>query len=205
MIWSVRLQMIDNHLATLAPLIDAYAKGDHNFVPHTLAWLQETEGMMSRLHLPEGAEMSSLRGQILKTADTARDEEGRSTRRAIRQAQNAAAADALTRTEALLQARAREAEQKLEHYEEKLVQAVTAAGLINGTIPSPAGESREKWLRQIWANLTRHDALRPTTMYLAAALSTVDRLFLLDRIMSRLTQPDLPVVLLNNPAKPQPG
>lgn len=53
MIWSVRLQMIDNHLATLAPLIDAYAKGDYNFVPRTLAWLQETEGMMSRLHLPD--------------------------------------------------------------------------------------------------------------------------------------------------------
>jgi hypothetical protein len=194
MIWSVRLQMIDTHLATLAPLIDVYAKGDPNFVPRVLAWLEESEKMMSRLHLPEGAEMSSLRGQILKAADTAKDEEGRPTRRAIRHAQNAAAADALTRTEALLQARAREAEQKLEHYEEKLVQAVTAAGLIKGTIPPPTGESREKWLRQIWANLTRHDALRPTTMYLASALTAADRLVLLDRIMSRLLEPDLPVL-----------
>lgn len=194
MIWSFRQQKIVAHLATLAPLIDAYAHGDYNFVPKVLAWLQETETLMSMLQLPEGAEMSSLRGQIIKAADAAKDEEGRQTRRAIRQAQNVAAADALTRTESLLQARAREAEDHLDHFEEKLVQAITAAGLVNGTIPMPPLSSREKWLRQIWANLNMHEALRPSTMYLASSLSTIDRLFLLDRIMTRLLQTDLPVL-----------
>lgn len=193
MILSVGLQMINTHLATLAPLIDAYAKGDYDFVPRVMAWLKETEKMMSHLHLPEGAEMSSLRGQIIKAADVAKDEEGRQTRRVIRQAQNAAAADALSRTETLLQARAREAEQKLEHYEEKLIPAIPQA-LINGMIPRPSGNTREAWLRQVWANFTNDKDLGPLTIYLSSALTTADRLFLLDRILSRLLLPDPPAL-----------
>lgn len=187
MILFVQVEKITEFLATLSPLIDEYKAGNYAFAVRAIDWLQGAEDLMSSLRLPEGAEMSSLRGQILKAGDIAKDDEGRRTRAAIRRSCNAAAADALERAECILRRRVVEADEKLQHFEEKLSEAVTAAVLVEA-FPYPPVAPRQAWLEQVWSGLSRHQSIRPTTIYLATSLLASDRLYLLDRIMNRLFQ-----------------
>lgn len=187
MILFMQVEKISDFLSTLSPLIDEYKAGNYAFAVRAIDWLQAAENLMSSLRLPEGAEMSSLRAQILKAGDIAKDDEGRRTRSAIRRSCNAAAADALERAESILRRRIVEAEEKLQHFEDKLSEAVTAAVLVEA-FPYPPQEPRQMWLEQVWAGLTRHQSIRPTTIYLATSLLASDRLFILDRIMNRLFQ-----------------
>jgi len=193
MFYSIRLERLSSRSAEIAALIDLYTLRDPEFPAKALLWLDATEKTMSELRLPEGAEMSTLRGGIVKADDIARDEEGKRTRRAVTQARNAAAADALARGEQILRARITEAEDVLRRFEEKLVEAMTAAVLL-GILPERRDEGREAWLYAVWAALVNRQEIRPTTVYLAAALKSVDRLYVLDRVMDRVKDRTLPVM-----------
>lgn len=193
MYFSIRLERLDAKLREISGLIDLYTNRDPTFPARVMLWLDSVEKVMSELRLPEGAELSVFRGNILKAEDTARSDEGKQTRRAMSQARNAAACEALESAERLMLERVREAEERLTHFENKLVEATTAAALLR-IIPRRGPESREIWLRGIWGALVARQEIRPTTVYLAAALKSVDRLYVLDRVMNRLTEQDLPVL-----------
>ncbi|MEZ4428743.1 MAG: hypothetical protein R3A51_13755, partial [Nannocystaceae bacterium] len=60
--------------------------------------------------------------------------------------------------------------------------------------PREGGPPWNEWLTGIWARLAGHRAMRPTAIYLAAALTAADRLYLLDRVLVRLTARELPVL-----------
>lgn len=194
MFLAIRIDKLRDHLAGLGPLIDAYERGDHDFPDKALAWLKQSEDVMASLRLPEGAEMASLRSSITKATDELPDrEEGhRAPRHARQRARNAAAANALQRAEGIMGGRILDAEQRLQEYEGKLIEAVVGAVLVD-IVPLPPGPQREAWLRQVWKAMAQHAATRPTTIYLASALRAVDRLWLLDEIMARLLDPELPV------------
>ncbi|MCW8875513.1 MAG: hypothetical protein OQJ89_06265 [Kangiellaceae bacterium] len=193
MILSIQIEKISDFLATLSPLMDMYKDGNYSFASRAIDWLEEAEKLMSSLRLKEGAEMSSLRAQILKAGDIAKDDHGARTRSAIRRACCAAAADSVTRAESILRNRILQAEDKLNHFEEKLCEAVTAAVLVDCFTHSPR-EPRQQWLMKVWQELSQHNSIRPTTVYLATALLSVDRLYLLDKIMARLYENDAAVI-----------
>ncbi|GAA4903554.1 hypothetical protein [Ferrimonas pelagia] len=201
MILCIQLEKITEYLKTLAPLIDRYKAGDYGFTVKAIDWLEATEKLMSELRLPEGAELSALRAQILKAGDLAQDDEGKRSRSAIRRACSAAAADALQRAEQILRHRQGAAEDKLQHFEDKLCEAVTAAVLVDA-VPTPPTTPRTLWLQQAWTALSQHQSIRPTTVYLATSLFSADRMFLLDRVMNRLFEKELSVHQSAAPTSP---
>ncbi|WP_341504079.1 hypothetical protein [Gallaecimonas sp. GXIMD4217] len=193
MVLFIQVEKLRDFLATMKPLIDAYQQGDYGFSVRALKWLEDAQELMSQLRLPEGGEMSALRGQVLKAGDVAQDDDGRRTRAAIRRACSAAAADALQRAEAVMRSRIQEGEERLGHFEEKLCEALTAATLVDA-FPTPPTQPRQLWLQQVWSALSCHQSIRPTTVYLATSLMSSDRLYLLDKIMNRLFQEEMAVI-----------
>ncbi|AKT43562.1 hypothetical protein [Chondromyces crocatus] len=179
----MRIERLGAHLSTLKALMDNYQRGDPRFITDSLAWLTTGEKVMSELRLPQGSEMSALRSRILRVSDALPGGEDR-TRAVLRRAQNAAATEALERAEAVMRQIVVEAEERLERFEEKLAEGVTTAAMAGGLPPrSPVWMD---WLRQVWHALVQCAETRSLTVYLAASLPTPDRLFLLDRVLSRL-------------------
>jgi hypothetical protein len=176
-------------LNAIAPLIDRYQRGEVNFPDHVLKWLEEVEGTMSTLHLPEGAEMSSLRGRILKVADALPAVDAKPSRSAIRRSRNASAAEALDRAEAILRGRLLAAEERLNLFEDKLCEGITAF-LLQNTLPDKESPY-QRWLHLVWHSISQFQATRPLSLYLAASLSQVDRFYILDRVLSRVATLDL--------------
>jgi len=179
----LRIERLGAHLATLKELMDNYQRGDPRFIIDSLAWLTTAEKVMSELRLLQGSEMSALRSRILRVTDALPGGEER-TRSAVRRAQNAAATEALERAEVVMRQIVVEAEERLERFEEKLTEGVTTAAMA-GAIP-PRTPVWMDWLRQVWHGLVQCAETRSLTVYLAASLPTPDRLFILDRVLSRL-------------------
>ncbi|MCA9720424.1 MAG: hypothetical protein KC468_37525 [Myxococcales bacterium] len=185
-----QIETIAEQLRGLAPIVDRYEAGDPEFPRATAAWLRDAERLMASHKLPEGAELPALRASIAAAADQVRADEGRAYRR---RAANVAAASALERAEQLLREQHQRAARRLEHFEEKLIEAVTAAVIID-LVQRPPAKRWEEWLHKVWAELTAHTATRPTTVYIATSLSSPDRLYILDRVLSRLVELELPVL-----------
>ena len=186
MILCVQFEQLGALLNSLAPLIDRYQKGDSQFVSEALKWLEEVEQTMSRLRLPEGAEMSSLRSQILKAEDQQFGASDRPKRSVIRRANNVAASDALARAEEILRQRVMSAEERLQTFEGKLTEGLTAF-LLENELPVNQGDSTA-WLNLIWQQFKEYDATRPLLIYLSASLTATDRNFILMRVLSRLLE-----------------
>ena len=189
MILCVQIDKLGSCLSTLAPLMDHYQNGKPGFADDTLRWLEDAEKTMSTLRLPDGAEMSALRGRILKASDALPADDGRPKRRAVQRARNAAAAEALERAEAILRRRLLDAEERLRHFEDKLCEGITAFLLQNSLTERTS--SHQAWLNQIWTRFKESQATRPLAIYMAASLSQVDRSYILDRVMSRVAQNEL--------------
>ncbi|MBX3738298.1 MAG: hypothetical protein KF715_16505 [Candidatus Didemnitutus sp.] len=186
MILCVQQEKLGERLATLRPLMDKYQRGEPTFPSEALKWLDEAEKAMGTLRLPEGAEMSALRGRILRAADALPAEDGHPSRAAMRRAQQAAAAEALTRAEEVLRQRVTAAEERLKFFEEKLCEGLTAFVVQNG-MPPRTTEHQASLLR-IWELLRQFSATRPLAIYMSASLSQTDRCYLLDRVLSRIDE-----------------
>ena len=179
----MRIERLGAHVAQLKDLMDRYGRGDPRFIPDALNWLTVGEKVMSELRLPQGSEMSALRSRILRVADAAPASEER-TRAVMRRAQNAAATEALERAETVMRQIVVEASDRLDRFEEKLAEAVTTAAMA-GALP-PRSPVWMDWLRQVWQGMVQCSETRALTVYLAASLPSPDRLFILDRVLSRL-------------------
>lgn len=188
MILCYQIEKINLCLNALAPLMDRYQRGEESFPDHVLKWLEEVEQTMSALRLSDGAEMSSLRGRILKAADALATEDAKPSRSAVRRARNASSADALDRAESILRGRLLAADERLKFFEDKLCEGITAFLLQNSLPEKQAGN--QAWLMLVWSHLHQFSATRPLVLYLAASLSQVDRCFILDRVLSRVATLD---------------
>lgn len=189
MILSVQIEKLSSYLGTLAPLMDKYQRGELSFPDDALKWLEEAEKTMSRLRLPEGAEMSALRGRILKAADVSTSPENHLTRTAIRRARSAAAAEVLERAEAILRSRLLAAEERLRLFEDKLCEGMTAL-MLQTPLPEKTLPHMER-LNRVWNLLRQQQSTRPLALYLTASLTTFDRSFILDRVLSRINEEEL--------------
>lgn len=189
MILSIQIEKFSSFLSTLAPLIDQYQRGELGFADDALKWLEEAEKTMSMLRLPEGAEMSALRGRIIKTADVLTNQEGHTTRSALRRARNAAAAEALERAESIMRNRLLEAEERLKLFDEKLCEGMTAF-ILQTPLPEKTLPHME-WLNKIWNQLRQEQSTRPLALYISASLNSIDRSFILNRVLNRITEEEL--------------
>lgn len=185
MILCVQIDKLSSCLSTLSPLMDRYQNSKLSFPDDTLKWLEDAEKTMSMLRLSDGAEMSALRGRILKAADALPTDDGRPKRAAIRRARNAAAAEAVERAEAILRRRLLEAEERLMHFEDKLCEGITAF-LLQNSLPEKT-KPRQAWLNQIWARFKQFQATSPLAIYIAASLTKIDCTYILDRVLTRAT------------------
>jgi len=186
MILYVRIEKLGSCLQTVASLMDRYQHGEPGFPNDTLKWLENAEKTMSMLRLAEGSEMSALRGRILKAPDALPVEDGRPKRASVRRAQNAAAAEALERAESILRRRLLEAEDRLQRFEDKLCEGITAF-LLQNSLPKKTSP-HEVWLNHIWKQFHQFQATRPLATYIAASLTKVDRCYILDRVLTRAAE-----------------
>ncbi len=186
MILCVQIDKLGSCLKTLAPLMDSYQNGKPSFPDDTLKWLENAEKTMGMLRLADGAEMSALRGRILKAPDALPAEDGRPKRTAVRRAQNAAAAEALERAETIIRRRLLDAEERLQRFEDKLCEGITAF-LLQNSLPKKTSP-HEVWLNQIWKRFHEFQATRPLAIYIAASLTKVDRCYILDRVLTRAAE-----------------
>ena len=190
MILCVEIEKISAHLTSFSPLMDQYQKGDIKFSDNALKWLEKSEEIMSSLRLPEGSEMSTLRGRILKAKDSLHKKGGETkpSQSKIRRARNLASAEALDRAEAILRNRILSAEERLKVFEDKLCEGITAF-LVQNQLPESI-TPRQTWLLLVWKHLCQFQATRPLTLYLAASLSQPDRIVILDKVLSRIFMSD---------------
>lgn len=190
MMLSVQIEKIGPHLQALTPLLDAYQRGDPGFPDDALKWLGEVEKTMASLRLRDGSELSSLRGRIIRAADSLNAGDERPTRSQVKSARNHAAAEALERAEAILRGVTRASEERLQRFEDKLCEGVTALALLVD-IPARNG-STVQWLEAVWRLMRAQDSTRPLAIYLGASLTTVDRLFLMEAVLGRLAASERP-------------
>ncbi|MEZ4428268.1 MAG: hypothetical protein R3A51_11335, partial [Nannocystaceae bacterium] len=126
MILCVRVEQLRDHLTAVGPLLDRHERGDLDFPTKASAWLREAEATLTSLRLPEdAAALASLRAEITKAGEVARagGDAAVSPRALARRARVTAAADALAQASARLRERVLEASARLEHFEEKLIEA----------------------------------------------------------------------------------
>jgi hypothetical protein len=186
LIHSMLIEKLGPFLTELSSLMESYQKGDPAFPNNACDWLSRAEKAMSALRLPEGSEMSGLRGRVLKASDSLIAREERASRSTIRSARNAAAAEAIERGEEIVRTRIRESQQKLQQLEDKLCEGMTAL-LLQITLPSLEG-SLNTWLNQVWFHLQQQESTKALALYLSASLGMVDRLFILNQVLGRITE-----------------
>jgi len=182
MILCVQIDKLGSCLSTLAPLMDRYQNGKPSFPDDTLKWLEDAEKTMSM----DGAEMSALRGRILRASDALPTDDGRPKRAAVRRARNAAAAEALGRAEEILRRRLLDAEERLRHFEDKLCEGITAF-LLQNSLPEKTS-THQVWLNQTWTQFKQFQATRPLATYIAASLAKLDCSYILDRVLTRTAE-----------------
>ena len=189
MLLAMRVESLSERLRELGAVVDRYERGDPEFTDVAIAWLRATEQLLLSLRTREGAELSTLRASITKAGERCAldGSEHVSRRSVVRRARAVAAAEALERAGAIIQQTSADDEARLRHFESKLIEALTA-GVLVGLVPYPPEEPHERWLALIWQRLASHQATRPTAVYLAAALRAPDRLYVLDRVISRLVE-----------------
>jgi hypothetical protein len=182
----MQIEELTTFLRKLSSLIDCYQRGEFGFPDKVLEWLEEAEKILSKLRLPDGSEMSALRGLILKTTDQQTASDSRSS---IRRAKNVAAAEALERAEKVMRERILTAEERLKVFEDKLSEGMTAFMLQN-VLPEMES-SRQKWLIDIWSEIRKFKPTQPLAIYLASSLSQADRCYILDHVISKLSSLDI--------------
>jgi hypothetical protein len=185
------MEKLGAHLNALSPLIDRYQRGDQTFADEALRWLDEAEKTMSNLRLPEGAEMSMLRGRILRSTDeiSAQVNQPKSV---LRKARNVAASQALDRAEEIMRARILEAENRLKFFEEKFSEALTHY-MLSCRLPAKDPQAYDQWLSQIWSHMRSYEKTRPLILYMSASLSPSDRSIIMIRVLDRAVQKNINV------------
>jgi hypothetical protein len=182
----MQVEKIRRCLEAVPPLMDRYQRKEVSFPDHVIKWLEDAEKNIASLRLPQVSELATLRGNVLKVEDSLSSGDDRPSRSSVRRASNSTAADCLSRAESILRDQLNTAEDKLKQFEDKLCEGMTAF-LLQNTLPPMAGMSRQTWLLYVWEDIRRFQATRPLALYLATSLTQVDRCFILDEILNRMS------------------
>lgn len=183
-------ELLREQLGHISRLTDLHARGDTSLPEQVLAWLDQTEKELAKLRRTEAAALASVRSRLLAGRDGYRDPQlvGELTPRKV---QRAAAALALSQAELVLREALNNIEAQLQPLRGQLVQLVSGAHLL-GLLRAQQDETQEEWLRSSWVSIGAHDKTRGMQVYLSAALSMVDRLYLLDEILTNLSAQPAP-------------
>lgn len=191
-------ELLRDQLSHLPRLADLHARSDSSMPDQVLAWLDESEKALAKMRRPEAAALAAVRAKLLAGRDGYRDPQvaGELTpRKALR----AAAALALSQAEQTLRDALQNIEGQLQPLRGQVVQLVSGAYLL-GLLRTQQAESHEEWLRSSWQSIGAHEKTRGMHAYLSAALSLVDRLYLLDEVMTNLAAQPTPPAAGNLPS-----
>jgi hypothetical protein len=183
---TVLRQELLEHLARLPAVFELYRNADPRFMPEAVAWLSAIEATLLRFRSPKASQLAAERGLILAAADGYRDPQVASASQAAsRRGASATTALCLGRAEAAVRLHVEAISEQLDAMKVKMAQLL-AIGSSARAIPMPRGEPRTAWLSQVWAGLVVNEETQRMHMFLAASLATVDRLYLLDELLSNL-------------------
>lgn len=183
--YSLKKEQLTKLILKCSTLTDLYAMGAMNFSDKTCEWLKEVEDCMARLRLPSGAKMATLRAKVTGGVDLALKNGDIRVRSEARKYQNAITAEALEEAQITIQNVIDEANETLTFYEKKLEEAMTAA-ILQNKIPITPKENREEWLKSILFALKEYQPTKPTLIYMEVSLMLVDRLYIVDNIMTKV-------------------
>ncbi len=179
MLQSIIKEILTAHLARLSDLAAKYRRDEPSWPNEAEKWLEEAEKHLAQFRFPDAGLIAAARGGISKAADTARAG-GQSTRRQAEKAGRATSWEAVQEAARLLEQHARQADEKLQTFEDKLCEGLTAYFLHH---PAP-GETRPQ-AEDVWQGIKTWDSTKPLALYVEASLGMQDRLYLLHRILSR--------------------
>jgi hypothetical protein len=181
---SVQWEQLTEHFGKLGPIVDCYRQGDPRYTAEAMAWIEALEALLVRFRRPEAAQVSSERAQLQAVMDGYRSpgfEPGLSQRRAER----AATARALANIEVVMRERLGVIEKRLGEFRQSIAQLLAVSSQLN-PIPMPSGEPRTEWLKKVWHGLMLSNELRQMYAYINGSLALVDRLYLLDDVLTNL-------------------
>lgn len=184
MILCHQIERLEPSLEDLARLMELYRNGDYTFPDAAVKWLDEAEKMLAVLRVTGSSELATLKGRVIKAPEVLHTDIEKPSRSRVRATRNVAAMEALERGETILREALTEARERLDRFEEKLCEGLTAL-CLQVELP-PLCSPRSAWLSQVWRVLADTAPTKPLSLYLAASLSMVDRLYLLDRVLGRL-------------------
>lgn len=177
-------ECLRQQLALLPAVTDLAVRNEASFPDRAQDWLHRTEQALVQLRRPEAALFSTLRGRLGSAREGFRDPQvpGELT---SRKALRATASVYLSQGEEVLRRALGDVEEQLRPLRGQLAQLVSAASLLS-LIPPIGDTPREPWLRLIWARISQAEQTRGMATYLQTSLSSVDRLYLLDELLSNL-------------------
>lgn len=192
MVRIMRIEKLRECLGALRGLVARYEGARDDFTELALNWLDKAETLLREERLPEATDVLTARTSVLSADD--RSKAAGQVGVARRRASALAAVDALCHAEALLRKQLLANEEKIDAYEDKLVEAITAL-IVLGHLPPMDDLGGQAWASRVWDALASQQATRPTAVWLSAALASPDRMVLLHRVLDRVLSSDLPVLV----------
>jgi len=174
------------HLFKLSEVLDLYSSGDPNFVNRAVQWLSKTESVLTKFRHSSVSLLATQRGLIVAAKDGYLDPELESgvrvsTRKVIR----ATASLCLARAESELRGCVDAIDRRLDPLRLKMAQLISVAS-SNKPISFPPTEPRTEWLKSVWNDLAINGDTKLMHTYLSAALSPIDRFYLLDELLDNM-------------------
>jgi hypothetical protein len=180
----LREQLLE-HLVQLSSVIDRYASGDPYFVEKAIDWISDVEATLSRFRQRDTSLLAAQRGMIQASYDGYYDPALDAAQTSKRKAVRATTAACLARVESAVRTHVQVIDDSLEPLRLKMAQLISVASAVE-PIPLPPTEPRTEWVKQVWSGLNVNGEMKPMHSYIAASLSPVDRLFILDELLRNL-------------------
>lgn len=169
-------------LTELQPALRLCAINDPGSYDLALRWLSHAQESLHKLRCPEAALLGTLRGKLAAAHDGFRDP-AIAGELPPRKALRAAIAVYLGQAEEVLRRQIYAISERLDSPRQDLIKIVTVARLMGAVPPLPPDGITELWLKRVWQGLN-NEATQQMHAYLGTALPQVDRLYLLDEILS---------------------
>jgi len=182
---SVLREELLTHLMLTSGLMDQYAKAEPGFVDAVVDWLKSAEQLLQRRRNSLGSMPATERGRILSVRDGGLDKEHVDPKLPKRKALRVVAASAMGRVELEIRQHLMGIENELKPFSDKIAQLL-ALSSKRAPIPLPSGP-RELWLGEVWRGLAGGETQEMFT-FVNASLPLVDRLYLLDSVVSQLLE-----------------
>jgi hypothetical protein len=182
----IREKLVE-HLQQSTNLVQLYQNRDGLFAEAVLNWLAATEETLSQLRHPLISLVAAERARILAARDGFREPSLGSARITARKAMSAIAALAIDRVQADLRGAINTVDLRLDAMREKMAQLLAVA-TTKTPIPMPPTDPRELWLSKVWSGLNVNGDTQGMYRYLCAALTSSDRLQILDEVLTNLIE-----------------